>query len=322
MNPQFLPSHHDIIKIFEQLPANELLSYAKEVQQRLIAGEKLDQMKDGNDPDSWVTVADTWIQGRILDHFERSPLRGLYQVLAEETVTTTSTSHDAPYLLVIDPLDGTSPFRKGSNQWGIMIALYSTISTVAAPDKEARQDKFQCYSWNLLSDGSLYTNYSPTTPVNYDSQIASCDTFRIDHCAYGAEDLNVLTVIASEALQIPEQKVRIFTNPTAVVVGYQLLQRKLDALLWVASEKGKRIIPLYDLSFLKALPDAQFVVKLATGREGITLVVVAQSETVATSLVKTAERLPWAHLGDNRPGSLDSIILSLTAQSLLNSSSA
>ena len=304
MTQRELPSHQEIVALFEALPCGELLTYAHGVQQRLLAGETLSSKKDTDDPDSWVTLADTWIQERIISYFESSNLSGLYLIIAEESLHTEQAPGNKPYTLIIDPLDGTSPFRKGSSEWGIMVALYA-------------HENSQQYSWNLLSDGSLYTSYLPT-PANLglrpDSMVDATPTttaFNIDHCAYGAEDLDVLESKLAQILKIPPLSVAVYANPTAVVVGYQLLQGKLDALLWVASDKGKRIIPVYDLLFLKALPSNRFITRLAIGEEGITLVVVARTEEVATALIRTAELLPWARLGQNQPSTLDSVVWSL-----------
>jgi hypothetical protein len=86
---------------------------------------------------------------------------------------------------------------------------------------------------------------------------------------------------------------------------------KIDALLWVASERGKRTYPVYDLTFLEALPDNQFVVRLAVAQEGVTLAVVARTAMIADALIRTAEVLPWARLGMNQPDTLESAVLSL-----------
>jgi len=234
----------EIHKVMQTIPHEKIIHLATNIQKRLMSGEhELKQQKSKND---WVTEADFKIQEIILSHFFQSALQGTYHVITEETLATTSKDSNAikkDWTLVIDPLDGTNAFCKGSNEWGVMIGGCDLTGVLRA-------------SWCLLSTGELYTSFlrkKHSKLVAFDKKRQAGKTLLLDIYDYDGGLVDKVSQQVCEKFKILPQKLKVTCYPSAIWAGWELYQGKLDGLLWLPSNTGKKWYPDYDLTFLAAV---------------------------------------------------------------------
>ena len=224
---------------FDQIPVREVLAIARRVQSSIVADPRAVIRKNSSEI---VTKADLEIQRILIQYFAESPLAGMYKIKAEEETARAVESDSAQLQLLIDPLDGTNPFVRGEPLWGTMVGLCNSQGVLQ-------------YSWNLLSDGSIYSSNGAQElpPASWESDRSR--ELAIDLFDYGAG-------VAMRAAQMLGRRCRATSMPSAVWTGWMLLRGELDGLLWLPSSLGKRSYPDYDLVFLGALAARGFKVAL------------------------------------------------------------
>lgn len=225
---------------FEKIPTEQILSIARGVQGEIVAGRSSVSYKDSTEI---VTQADIEIQRVLLEHFARSSIAGMYRIKAEEACGTGAVNDCGSLQLVIDPLDGTNPFVGGESLWGTMVGVCDSGGVLR-------------YSWNLLSDGTVYCSSADQEKHERDWGNSTRELV-LDLFDYGA---GVVTRCAG----LLGQPCRATSVPSAVWSGWKLLRGQLDGLLWLSSSLGKGCYPDYDLVFLGALASCGF--RVALGR--------------------------------------------------------
>ncbi len=250
------------------LPAETWLAHARQVQTALQAGTLTAQHKDATE---LVTAADTALQQMILQHWAASGAAGQYAIWAEEELGPEWAEQpaDPDWYLLVDPIDGTSAFARGEDQWGTMVGGLNRDGSWRA-------------SWNVTAGGEMYTNWGPA-PRPAATPLAERETVQLLYCDYGAGG-EPAAVAAVRALT--QRPVTTVVVPAAVCEGAALTYGRADALLWVASGEGKRTYPLYDLVYLGALTAQGWVVRLGFAGRDVMLVVVAATVADAEALVK------------------------------------
>jgi hypothetical protein len=233
------------------IPTDRILALARSVQAAIASGAQQVKSKDASE---LVTQADIEIQQLLVDYFAQSPLAGRYLLKTEEACSSQGSTVSASLQVIIDPLDGTTPFARGESLWGTMVGVCDPAGGLL-------------YSWNLLSDGTVYTSFDaksiPCTPWR-----ARTGSIVIDLFDYGAG------VAASCATAIAPRCGAV-TTPSAVWTGWRIAQGEIDGLLWLPSVRGKCSYPDYDLVFLGALERRGYKVALGCRNDQVDLVAVA-----------------------------------------------
>lgn len=262
-----------VVEVFDELPAEKILEVAQDVQKKLQTDQSLEQQEKGEDEWGWVTKADTEIQKMILDYFKNSSLAGTYKIIAEEKFEDEGGSEQKSWQLVIDPLDGTSAFRKGKETWGVMIG--------ACDEKGVLQ-----YSWNLVSSGDVYKIdlSAKSEKKSFAEKVASGAKVAIDVYDYKSGASEKFGEIFEGKSSFKSDQYEQTSYPAAIWAGWELYQGNLDGLLWVPSDKGKKWYPDYDLIFLGALLQQGFKMRLAKIEGNIAIVVIAPSDEDVDSL--------------------------------------
>ncbi len=218
----------------------------------ICAEERSVLTKKGGEPQvkadgEFVTGADLRIQEYLLNYFRTSPIAGLYRVTSEESISELESgkSKDAAVLqLLIDPLDGTNAFLRGEPAWGVMVGI-------------ADQEGVLHASWNMVSSGACYTSFDPTSDEMWSWERALEDSGKLaidiyDYHGTAAERFPAILEEVSGGW-IGASQLHIDSSPAAVIAGWEMVQHRLDGLLWVPGTSGKRTYPDYDLLFLGAL---------------------------------------------------------------------
>jgi len=266
-----------IVKIFETIPFQKILAIARNIQSKLEIDENLKQEKSSGE---LVTLADTKIQALVLQYFLNSPLVGTYLVKAEEAVERKEVIGTKSWQLLVDPLDGTSSFCKGKETWGVMIG---------ACDKKGILQ----YSWNLVSTGDIYktSDKRPLSLQSFKNKIANGQSLKVDVYDYGSSAAEKFKEIFEDSFNISSGQYEQTSYPAAAWTGWQLNMGKLDALLWLSSDKGKRWYPDYDLIFLGALERKGYKIRLGKIERKNSIVVIAPSDEDADKLYKVGLKL-------------------------------
>ncbi len=254
MIPFMPPSNSTFAQVFNALPAKQLLTVAKEIQQRIQTDASLVTLKDKKE---YVTKADYALQQIILDYFAQSELAGTYRICSEETLNQDQQVQvtNPTWELILDPLDGTTAFCQQQETWGVMVGARDLQGQIV-------------YSWNLVSTGDVYSTSSAAT-----QPIASINTKleRIDVYDYGVNKTEFFSQQTS--------------YPAAVWTGWQLYQGKLDGLLWLSSSAGKQHYPDYDLIFLGALQAQGWKIDLQKQQGVVVRVAVAKTNENLLTLI-------------------------------------
>ncbi len=263
----------EIIKVFKQINVKDILSMAKDIQKRLVADESL-ILKGNKNEYKLVTQADIQIQKLLLDYFDNSSLKGTYKVIAEETIQNNNNSKNTSWKLIIDPLDGTSSFKKQNEMWGIMIGACDNKGILR-------------YSWNLISTGEIYTSgYKKSKKMSFKNKIAKEKSISIDVYDYGSSLSSRFKDIFKSNFNVVKYQIIQTSYPAAIWAGYKLFNNCLDGLLWLPSNKGKKSYPEYDLIFLGALLDKGYSVIIGKTRIKNSMIVVAPVIEDAEKLYK------------------------------------
>lgn len=254
-----------ITDTFENIPASAILEIAKGIQAKILADKNLIELKG---PDDFVTEADRTIQELILDYFENSALAGLYNIKAEETLTAKHREANVltkKYLLIIDPIDGTNPFCRGEQTWGSMVGFFD------------REQKVLIYSWNLISNGQIYSSTSAqTNKINF-AALKENKTFDIYDYRYGeAAKLFPQKLEELSLGKYKAQQVEVSSFPSSVWAGSELFKGNLSGLLWLSAGKGYH--PDYDLIFVGALKEQGWEVLLGKNQGLVQMLAVAESK--------------------------------------------
>ncbi|EKD78712.1 MAG: hypothetical protein ACD_41C00288G0003 [uncultured bacterium] len=234
-----MPTPNNLAPIFSQLPSQQLLAVAKDIQLRLL--------QDNRNYD--VTPADYAVQRIILDYFAQSDLAGTYRISSEEIVDLSQQvdSDQATWELIIDPLDGTHAFCRQEDTWGVMVGARDLAGKLI-------------YSWNLVSTGDIYSSTTAARrPLSHRTKLE-----RVDVYDYGVNQTQFFSEQTS--------------YPAAVWAGWQLYQEQLDGLIWLPSTAGKKIYPDYDLIFLGALEAQGWQVYRKRERGNVVQIAVARTE--------------------------------------------
>lgn len=260
-----------IIAVFQNLPAQKILTLAKTIQSQIPNDASLVKNKA-----SWdlVTKADMDVQNLVLDYFCASDLAGTFVINAEENLLPRHvlTPKNPTWQLVLDPIDGTNPFARGEPTWGTM---------VGACDMEGNG----IVSWNQLSDGRIYASYDQVTlcePQGTPTKLQG-EFLSIDFCDYGTNQSEKF--LAQVALLLPERK--IFTTNSynaAIWAGASLFYHENNALVWIATDGEKKFYPAYDLIYLGALAAQGYVTRIGKIGTENALIVVAKTEKIAAKL--------------------------------------
>ena len=258
-----------IQNVFQNMPSDEILKIANDIQQQIITDPSLIQMKERKE---FVTKADIQIQQLILEYFQNSELRETYIIKAEETLSEKEKkknmeNKNKSWQLLIDPLDGTSAFCRNEETWGVMVGACDLSGNLIA-------------SWNLISNGKVYDSFSSESMcLDNFSQIQSKNkTIDIDVYDYGAGASEQFAEIFSKESGYATETFSQTSYPAAVWAGWELFTGKLNAMLWLPSDQGKKWYPDYDLIFLEACQSRGLAVRLGKINEQNAMVVVAPSE--------------------------------------------
>ena len=230
-----------IIEVFNPINSKEIILLAKKIQKQLIINKNL--IKNSNNIYKVVTQADIEIQKYLLNYFENSTLKNTYEIIAEERYVKKNINN-VRWKLIIDPLDGTNSFKNQKNTWGIMIGACDMNGVLR-------------YSYNIISTGEIYKTESGNKlkPKSFERLKKSGKCIVIDVYDYG-----------SGAFDFFNNLYKRTSYPAAIWAGWQLYQQKLNGLLWLPSNQGKKWYPDYDLIFLGALLDKGY--NIIIGKKG------------------------------------------------------
>ncbi|NQV12694.1 MAG: hypothetical protein HQ530_00125 [Parcubacteria group bacterium] len=265
-----------IAKVFNKIPTQEILGIAQDVQQKLQQDQSLAQQEKGEDEWGWVTKADKDIQELIIKYFAQSALAGSYTVKAEEELTGKDTPTNPRWQLIIDPLDGTSAFRKGKDTWGVMIGVCNRAGELIV-------------SWNMISTGEVYMSGEKTSSrPSFADKITTGKPVIIDVYDYKSGAAEKFGNLFEQQTGYKTGQYEQTSYPAAVWAGWELYQGNLDGLLWVPSDKGKKWYPDYDLIFTGALQQQGLQIRLGKIKGNIALVVIAPSQQDVEDLTKVS----------------------------------
>ena len=230
----------EIIKVFNQIESADIICLAKKIQKQLITDTSL--IKNNDDIYKIVTQADIEIQKKLLNYFENSSLKGTYEVIAEEKIINKQKNKNVQWRLLIDPLDGTSSFKNQKNTWGIMIGACDMNGILK-------------YSYNIVSTGEIYKteNNKKLTLKSFKQLTKTGKKILVDIYDYSSGASARFDSVFEQQFSIGPSQYDKTSYPAAIWAGWQLYNQKLNGLLWLPSNQGKKWYPDYDLIFLSAL---------------------------------------------------------------------
>ncbi|MCB0328372.1 MAG: hypothetical protein KDD70_01880 [Bdellovibrionales bacterium] len=228
-----------VTETFNNLPKREILEIASRIRSEISTNPDLVRLKDKK---QFVTQADIDIQNCILDYFSSSPLQGKYNIFAEESLRPEDEGLNAErreWILLIDPIDGTSSFCRGDDSWGCMVGMCEASGVLK-------------HSWNLLADGTVYSSFSARGQVDNWKTLSS---LTLDVYDYGAGMTSEFPLLFSKSCkgEFGAEQVHTTSLPAAIWAGWNLYTGRSNGLLWIPSDSGKGTYPSYDLIFLGAL---------------------------------------------------------------------
>lgn len=262
--------------VFQGIPSTRILEIASSTLRDLESGSIQPETKDG---DELVCRADREIQEFLLDYFLTSAMAGRYSVRAEELTAGVSELDSAEWLLILDPLDGTSSFCRNLPTWGTMAAICNWSGELK-------------YSWCLLSDGTTFSSSgrsrgNPNSPPRAWSSTAR-SALRFDVFDYGAGQTAGFAEALGQRWNISPAQVEISSEPSAVWAAWGLASGERDGLLWLPSHLGKKYYPDYDLAFLDCLSQEGWEIALGKSGEEVGLLAVAPDKRSLEVLLDTA----------------------------------
>lgn len=260
---------------FSTLPKEEILAYAKNIQNMIMSGDEttIQKKNDG----TLATEADTAIERMIVDCFNKSKIAKLCGVRGEEGVADLKKENS--WMLLVDPIDGSSSLVKGADTWGVMVGLLDEKGILR-------------YSWNAISTGEVFqTNEisQNSKKINEMKPLRDQQNVRIDFYDYksGQEEM-----FLKQFENVTQNKCELTSCPAAISAGWQLYSGKLSALVWVPGENEKKMYPDYDLVFLAPLVEQGFCVQIGKSENGENaIVIVAPTKEDADALYGIAESI-------------------------------
>ena len=157
------------------------------------------------------------------------------------------------------------------------------------------------YSYNIISTGEIYKTESGNKlkPKSFERLKKSGKCIVIDVYDYG-----------SGAFDFFNNLYKRTSYPAAIWAGWQLYQQKLNGLLWLPSNQGKKWYPDYDLIFLGALRERGYEILIGKIGNNNALIIVAPTK-------KDVEKL--YQIGINLiPKQLKTRIIKTTDLSIIN----
>ena len=192
--------------------------------------------KSAND---YVTDADLKIEKYLIDSISAKFKQDT--IISEEKGTLKGNTE---FKWIIDPLDGTNSFKNQRNTWGVMVGACDMNGVLR-------------YSYNIISTGEIYkTERGNKLKLKSFKQLKKSGKYTvIDVYDYGSGALDLFNNLYKKT-----------SYPAAIWAGWQLYQQKLNGLLWLPSNQGKKWYPDYDLIFLGALLDKGY--NIIIGKKG------------------------------------------------------
>lgn len=263
----------NITDAFSRIPVGEILKIASATRGKLGINAAFVAEKA---PADFVTEADYAIQELLLAFFGQSSLAGSYLIKSEERLASDQEmfrTNDLRWQLIIDPLDGTNAFCRGSDEWGVMAGLCSLTGQLK-------------YSWNMVSNGAVFSSMSSSPPVvDWTTKRRTGVKLRLDIFDYNAGGIESFAEELDKSEDIWSADDFEFVGyDSAVWAGWNLYQGKVDGLLWLPSLKGKKCYPDYDLVFLGALRAQGWKVRLGRIEEDVHMVACAPRVDELSSL--------------------------------------
>lgn len=257
----------EISEVIEKIPVDEVLKIAEYIKERMKNDSDLIEIKEKK---QFVTKADKDIQAFILEYLENSRLKGTYKIKAEEDLAKKYIQGNS-WKLLVDPLDGTSAFCNGKNEWGVMIGACDI-------------DGILRYSWNLVSSGDVYSsgiNQFSEILESFSSKIDKEEKIAIDVYDYGAGASERFGAVFEKLSGLNNSHYIQTSYPAAVWTGWKLFTQELNGLLWLPSNEGKKFYPDYDLIFLGALKARGYNIRLGKiGTENIMIAIAPLKEDI------------------------------------------
>ncbi len=247
--------NQEISNLLEQIPKEKILSLAQDMQIKLKEVKSFLGQKKLKDEWGLTTTADIAIEKILIKYFDSSCLRNKYYLKSEESAQT-KVRKKFDWQLLVDPLDGTSAYKKEKNTWGVMVGLCDAKGQLN-------------YSWNLVSNGATYTNFTKNSKLklqSFQQKITNKQQLNIDVYDYKNNIADKFKTEFENQLGINARLINKTSYPAAVWTGWQLSQGQLDGLLWLPSNTGKKWYPDYDLIFLGALQAQGY--KIILGKVG------------------------------------------------------
>lgn len=251
--------------IFQAIPKKKILQLARQIQtalhqKKIVANKKKNQ--------EWITPADSAIQHLILQYFATSPLAGTYLIHAEEQFHPVETASTKTWILLVDPLDGTSAFLQGKETWGVMVGACNLAGILQ-------------YAWCLVSSGQVFTTTtSSIIKKSFSQKLKDNKKIMLDVYDYEAGVSEKFGPAFEKVFDITHSQYSQTSYPSALWAGWQLYQEKLDGLLWLPSKQGKKWYPGYDLIFLGTLATQGFSIMLGKKEKFNALIAVAPQPDV------------------------------------------
>ena len=206
-----------------------------------------------------------------MEYFGKSELAGTYSIKAEEKTSVYGNS-SGQYQLIIDPLDGTSPFIKQQETWGTMIGLCDRTGILK-------------YSWNMVANGNIYkTSDNPKKLKSFQEKLRLKEKIIIDVYDYKSGASDKFGSVFEKLSGVKTEQYSQTSYPAAVWTGWELFTGNLDGLLWVSSDKGKKFYPDYDLVFLGALSSIGFKIRLGKVDNNNAIIAIAPTDEDADLL--------------------------------------
>ncbi|GEM_PF-3279959 len=115
---------------------------------------------------NYATIADIESERIILNSLQQHPIFRNHHIIAEESDEIAGNSE---WQWVIDPIDGTPPFRNGLPEFGVMIGLLHkrvpTVGVIAMPTEKKLVAARRNHGVQLLSfEGKVLTNLNQLKP--------------------------------------------------------------------------------------------------------------------------------------------------------------
>lgn len=252
--------------VFNDIPVSEVLAIANDIKSKIQTDPSLIEMKDKKE---FVTKADFQIQRLLLTYLRNSSLKGTYKIKAEEELSEEEKQDnegEKSWQVIIDPLDGTSAFCKDKETWGVMVGACDMNGNLL-------------YSWNLVSTGEVYSSGTEQqTFPSFSEMITSGKTLAIDVYDYGAGASEKFPAIFENISTIQTGQYTQTSYPAAIWAGWELSTQKLNGMLWLPSNEGKKWYPDYDLIFMGALIAKGLKIRLGKIKGNNAMIVIAPTE--------------------------------------------